>query len=92
VAERWVGSIRRELLDRVVVWNDRHVLRLLREYVACYHDDRSHLGLAMGAPHEPSTQTRPVGDAELVALPRLGDLHHRSTPSCPSCIDQLPHH
>jgi transposase InsO family protein len=44
-AERWVGSVRRELLDHVVVFNERHLRRLLREYVAYYHDDRTDLGL-----------------------------------------------
>jgi putative transposase len=77
VAERWIGSVRRELLDYVVVFNDRHLLRLLREYVAYYHDDRIHLGLAKATPANRLPQTRPAGDAEVVALPRLGGLHHR---------------
>jgi transposase InsO family protein len=77
VAERWVGSVRRELLDHVVVFNDRHLLRLLREYVAYHHDDRTHLGLAKATPAGRPRQTRPVADAEVIALPRLGGLHHR---------------
>jgi transposase InsO family protein len=44
IAERWIGSVRRELLDHVVVFNDRHLLRLLRAYVAYQHNDRTHLG------------------------------------------------
>ena len=77
IAERWVGSVRRELLDHVVVFNDRHLLRLIREYVAYHHDDRTHLGLAKATPADRPRQTRPVGDAEIIALPRLGGLHHR---------------
>ena len=77
VAERWIGSVRRELLDHVVVFNDRHLLRLLREYVAYHHDDRTHLGLAKATPAGRPQQTRPVGDAEIISLPRLGGLHHR---------------
>jgi putative transposase len=76
VAERWIGSVRRELLDHVVVVNDRHLLRLLRDYVA-YHDDRTHLSLAKATPAGRPRKTRPVGDAEVIALPRLGGLHHR---------------
>jgi hypothetical protein len=34
VAERWVGTVLRELLDHVIVWNERHLRRLLQEYVA----------------------------------------------------------
>jgi len=37
IVERWVGSVRRELLDHPVVFNERHLRRLLGEYVAYYH-------------------------------------------------------
>lgn len=60
-----------------VVLNDRHLLRLLRDYVTYYHDDRSHLALAKATPMSRPRQARPVGDAEVIALPRLGGLHHR---------------
>ncbi len=46
VAERFVGSCRRDLLDHVIVLNERHLKRLMTEYVCYYHDDRTHLGLA----------------------------------------------
>jgi putative transposase len=45
IAERWVGSVRRDLLDHVIVLNERHLRRLLNEYVRYYHEDRTHLGL-----------------------------------------------
>jgi putative transposase len=77
VAERWIGSVRRELLAHIVVFNDRHLLRLLRDYVAYHHDDRTHLGLAKATPAGRPRQIRPVGDAQVIALPRLGGLHHR---------------
>ena len=77
VAERWIGSVRRELLDHVVVFNERHLQRLLRDYVAYYHDDRTHLGLAKATPASRPAQARPAGQAEVVGRPRLGGLHHR---------------
>jgi len=77
VAERWVGSVRRELLDHVVVFNERHLRRLLREYVAYYHDDRTHLGLGKATPAGRPVTRRRDGVAQVVALPRLGGLHHR---------------
>lgn len=49
VAERWVGSCRRDLLDHVIVLNERHLKRLMAEYVRYYHEDRTHLGLAKDA-------------------------------------------
>jgi hypothetical protein len=50
VAERWVGSCRRELLDDVIALDERHLKRLLSDYVSYYHDDRTHLGLHKQTP------------------------------------------
>jgi putative transposase len=44
IAERWVGSCRRDLLDHMVALNERHLKRLLLEYVRYHHEDRTHLG------------------------------------------------
>jgi len=77
VAERWVLSARRELLDHVVVLNERHLRHLLRQYVCYYAEDRTHLTLAKGTPARRSVQPRPTRDAQVVALPRVGGLHHR---------------
>ncbi len=44
VAERWVGSCRRDLLDHVIALDEHHLQRLLSEYIRYYHDDRTHLG------------------------------------------------
>jgi hypothetical protein len=45
VAERCVGSCRRELLDHVIVLNERHLNRLMNEYISYHYGDRTHLGL-----------------------------------------------
>ena len=44
VAERFVGNCRRDLLDHVILLNERHLKRLMTEYIRYYHDDRTHLG------------------------------------------------
>jgi putative transposase len=77
VAERWIGSCRRELLDRVVILNERHLRRLLRDYLDYYARDRCHLALDKDAPDTRSVQPRPSGRARVVAHRRLGGLHHR---------------
>ena len=43
VAERWVESCRRDMLDHVIAVHERHLKRLLSEYVRHYHEDRTHL-------------------------------------------------
>jgi transposase InsO family protein len=75
-AERWVGSARRELLDHVIVLNERHLRRLLRDYLAYYNADRVHTRLG-DAPAGRPTENRPSPDAQVVGLPRVGGLHHR---------------
>jgi len=76
-AERWVGACRQELLDHVVVLNEAHLRKLLREYVAYHHDDRSHCGLEKQTPMRRVAQHKPSVGAKVIALPRVGGLHHR---------------
>jgi len=79
VAERWVGSCRRDLLDRVIVLNERHLKRLMAEYVRYYHEDRTHLGLAKDTPAGRPTAIGSGAESKIHSLPRLGGLHHRYT-------------
>lgn len=79
VAERWIGSCRRELLDQVIVLHADHLRRLLREYVEYYTRDRCHLGLEKDAPDRRPTKRRSSRRAQVVSLPRVGGLHHRYT-------------
>jgi len=50
IMERWVGSCRRELLDRTLVWNQRHLMIVLREYEDFYNTHRPHRALKQAAP------------------------------------------
>jgi putative transposase len=77
VAERWVGSCRRELLDHVIVLNEAHLRRLLFAFLDYYHDDRTHLSLGKDPPRERPVCAAPAPTATVVSLPRIGGLHHR---------------
>jgi putative transposase len=79
IAERWVGSVRRDLLDHVIVLNQRHLRRLLKNYVHYYHEDRTHLGLGKDTPAGRVTALAPPSADKVVSMPRLGGLHHRNT-------------
>jgi transposase InsO family protein len=50
VAERWVGSCHRDLLDHITAFDERHLKRWLSEYLRYYQEDRTHLGLEKGTP------------------------------------------
>ena len=43
IAERWVGSCRRKLFEHVIALNERHLKRLLGEYISYHYEDRTHL-------------------------------------------------
>jgi putative transposase len=73
--ERLGGSLRRECLDHVIVLNERHLRRVLKEYVAYYHRSRTHLGLDKDTPELRPIQGRDEGD--VVSESVLGGLHHR---------------
>ena len=76
VAERWIGSARRDCFDHVIALNEAHVRRLGREFSAYYHEDRTHLGLGTDTPSKRPIEGRSEG-AELESPARVGGLHHR---------------
>jgi putative transposase len=73
--ERLIGSIRRECLDRTIIFNEKHLRRVLKEYFKYYHESRTHLGLEKDCPNP-----RPVEPPELGPIgaePVVGGLRHR---------------
>jgi transposase InsO family protein len=76
-AERWVGSCRREILDHVIALDERHLLRLMREYVNYYQEDRIHDSLSKDTPNRRPTEQKPSSKATVISSARLGGLHHR---------------
>jgi transposase InsO family protein len=73
--ERVIGSIRREYLDYVVIFNERHLRRILPWYVDYYHRTRTHLSLDKDCPDSRPIMPRRIG--KVVAIPQVGGLHHR---------------
>jgi putative transposase len=72
--ERLMGSVRRECLDHKLILNERHLLRVLREYVAYYNTARPHQGLQQRIPDPPASSGNPTGT--LYATPVPGGLHY----------------
>jgi hypothetical protein len=53
IMERWVQTCRRELLDRSLIWNQRHLLHALHEFEQFYNRHRPHQGIANARPLYP---------------------------------------
>jgi putative transposase len=74
-AERWIGSIRRECLDHVIVFNTRGLHRIVKAYVDYYERSRTHLSLNKDAPIPRPFATSSSG--RVIAIPQVGGLHYR---------------
>jgi len=72
-AERLIGSIRREVLDHVVVLGERHLHHVLLSYLTYHNEARTHLSLDKDAPIPRKVQ----GIGRIFAKPHLGGLHHQ---------------
>jgi putative transposase len=86
VAECWVRSVRRELLDPVIILNQLQMRSLLKEYVRYYHEDRTHLGAGRTRPvvellprrsRARARSSRCHSSVGCISLPQLAGLHHR---------------
>jgi transposase InsO family protein len=76
IAERWIGTVRRELLDRVLILHRRHLKAVLEEYVAHVNDHRPHRALHQAAPLRPLPAPASPPDMRLRRRDRLGGLIH----------------
>ncbi|WP_223189484.1 integrase core domain-containing protein [Nonomuraea terrae] len=65
IMERWIQTCRRELLDRTLIWNQRHLLHTLREFETFYNEHRPHRALGQAAPRR--LLPDPISDQALIA-------------------------
>ncbi len=76
-AEWMIGTLRRECVDHVIVLGAEHLRGIVGRFLDSYHRDRTHQGLERNSP-EPREIERP-SKGRVIALPRVGGLHHRYT-------------
>jgi putative transposase len=76
IAERFVGTIRRELLDRVLIVNRRHAAIVLREFQHHYNDHRPHRALGQAAPLRPLRHHTPTQIHKIQRRDRVGGVIH----------------
>jgi putative transposase len=80
IMQRWIGGYRRELLDPTLIWNQRHLLNVLREYEGHHNEHRPHRSLDQAAPLRPLPA--PVADIDtsrVARRDRIGDVIHQYT-------------
>jgi transposase InsO family protein len=73
VAERFVGSLRRELLDHVLLVDDLHLVFFLRQYQQYFNESRPHQGIGQRVPAKPVMDIDPSKLIEVTSV--LGGLH-----------------
>ena len=73
-----MGTLRAQLLDHVIVLSQRHLERLLREFIEeYYHTDRPHQGLGGDTPEVYDPAPKISGPSKLISIPVVGGLHHK---------------
>lgn len=72
--ERFIGSLRRECLDHMLILREKQLRRIVKEYVEYFNEDRPHQGIHQRMPSAPVSS--PTVEGEIIARPVLGGLHH----------------
>jgi transposase InsO family protein len=79
IAERWIGTVRRELLDRILIINRRHLTAVLTEYVAHFNQHRPHRAQGQAAPLRSLPPPASQSPLNLRRRDLLGGLIHEYT-------------
>jgi putative transposase len=80
-AERWVRTLRHELLDLTIVWNERQLRRLLEEYVERYNTHRPHRGLGQRGPNDTHSVTPTRATHAISRISTCGGLINEHRPA-----------
>ncbi len=72
-----IGSLRREILDHVIVLGENHLRRIVSDYLTYYHEIRPHQSLDQNAPIP--RKVDPPQNGRVISTPMVGGLHHRYT-------------
>ena len=76
ICERFLGSVRRECLDHVLILNEKQLRRTISKYVAYFNEARPHQGLGQRVPARLTEEAGDKASGEVLAIPILGGLHH----------------
>jgi putative transposase len=88
ICERFLGSLRRECLDYVLILSERHLHRVVKEYMAYFNNARPHQGIKQRIPCRPGRLETPPVNGKLASRPVLNGLHHDYYWQAAECIGQ----
>jgi putative transposase len=76
ICERFLGSVRRECLDYILILSERHLHRAMKQYQVYFNHARPHQGTGLSIPCQPVLRFSPTPSGKVVSRPVLGGLHH----------------
>lgn len=76
ICERFLGSVRRECLDHLLIFGERHLYQVVKEYVQFYNQARPHQGIEQRIPEGSQSEGEQQPKGKIIAFPVLGGLHH----------------
>jgi putative transposase len=88
ICERFLGSLRRECLDHVLILSEGHLHRIVKEYTEYFNHARPHQGIKQRIPCRPVQLGAPPVNGELLSRPVLAGLHHDCFWQAAGCVGQ----
>ncbi len=76
ICERFIGSVRRECLDHLLIRGERQRYEVIKEYVRFFNEARPHQGIEQQIPGETESEGKRKAQGKIVCFPVLGGLHH----------------
>ena len=76
VCERTIGTLKRECLDHVLIWNVNHLQNIISEFADYYSDSRPHQGIGQTVPNYQNATRQRSANGVIVSRPILNGLHH----------------
>jgi transposase InsO family protein len=76
IVERYIGSVRRECLDHILIFGERHLYRVIQAYIEYFNRSRPHQGIGQNVPYGPLLQLVKSVRGKIISVPVLKGLHH----------------
>ena len=76
VSERFVLSVRNDMLNQMIIFNEEHLRDFMNQYFEYYNNERCHLAVWRDSPNGREIQNKPFKSAKIISSPRIGGLHH----------------